>query len=428
MKYKFIKNLGNGSYGEVFLAESREKELYAIKKFPLYDKSSYASFKNEIKILKKIKHKNLVKIYDHFKNRSYIYLVMEYAPLGDLDNYIRSLRKKGKILSDNTLDNIISQVTEGIDHLHVNNIIHRDIKTSNILVFNENLFKITDFGVSKNLEMNNYAYTNIGTPYYMAPEIICGKPYTFSVDYWALGCMIYKLITNKYPFEAHNIGALILKIKRGHFNIYSLPIKYKELVIKLLKNEIYYRGNKKDILKFLKKLAIDDYKEEINDPPKKIYYIKKKVERNYIYQNSKNEVLKPINKEVLKPINKEVLKPINKEVLKPINKDVVKPTCYGFKINEKIKNKHNDRYYLYNLQKNELPPLKDNLIKPKIDCWNYDLLNKERKKFINKKKEKLPPIHLKDIHNIKTKDMPMKNNKKDFIKFNRQNIVLMHKR
>lgn len=398
MKYKFIKNVGNGSYGEVFLAKSKEEELYAIKKFPLYDKSSYSSFKNEIKILKKINHKNLVKIYDHFKDRSYIYLVMEYAPLGDLDNYIRSLRKQGKILSENTLDNIISQVTEGIDYLHVNNIIHRDIKTSNILVFNENLFKITDFGVSKNLEMNNYAYTNIGTPYYMAPEIICGKPYTYSVDYWALGCMIYKLLTNKYPFEAHNIGSLILKIKRGHFNVYSLPIKYKELVIKLLKNEIYHRGNKKDVLKFLKKLAIEDSKNEVIIPPQKLYAIKRKVERNFIYES--------------KLAKKQFLKPIDKE----------------FKIKENIKNINNDRYDLCNLEKRELPPIKDKVIKPKINCWNYDLLKKERKNLLKKKKEKLPPIHLKDIHNIKTKDMPMKNNKKDFIKFNRQNIILMHKR
>ena len=106
----------------------------------------------------------------------------------------------------------------GLEYCHEKQIIHRDIKTSNILVFEKNLFKITDFGISKCMDSNRFAYTNIGTPYYMAPEIVCGQPYDFSVDYWALGCMIYKLLTKKYPFEARNIGALVLRIKRGMYN------------------------------------------------------------------------------------------------------------------------------------------------------------------------------------------------------------------
>ena len=366
MKYKFLKNLGNGSYGEVFLAEDKEKKTFAIKKFPLYDKSSYASFKNEIKILKKIHHKNLVKIYDHFKNRSYIYLVMEYAPLGDLDNYIRSLKKQNKILSTNTVDNIISQVTEGIDYLHNNNIIHRDIKTTNILVFNDNLFKITDFGVSKNLEKNNFAYTNIGTPYYMAPEIICGKPYNYSVDYWALGCMIYKLLTNKYPFEAHNIGGLILKIKKGNFNLYKLPSKYRELVRKLLKNEIHYRGDKNDVFKFLKDSVLDDDHCELIP--------RKRVELKNLPSINNNIIPPPIYKE---PDVFKVNKP-NIKILNPINQ----------KIKEPIINKHNDRYYLYKIKKRNLPPIKDdcdNLIKPKVDCWNYNKIKKDKERGLKKK-------------------------------------------
>ena len=166
MKYKFIKNLGKGSYGDVYLAKKHDDQMnVAIKKFPIYDKNSYLSFKNEIKILKKIKHKNLVKIYDYYKDSRNIYLVMEYAPLGDLDNYTRSLYNKQKYIDDNFVDNVLSQVTEGIHYLHKNKIIHRDIKTSNILVFENNLFKITDFGISKSLDYHNFAYTNIGTPY-----------------------------------------------------------------------------------------------------------------------------------------------------------------------------------------------------------------------------------------------------------------------
>ena len=413
MKYKFIKNLGSGSYGQVVLAEDRNKELFAVKKFPLYDKSSYLSFKNEIKILKKIKHKNLIKIFDYYKDRSFIYLVMEYAPYGDLDNYIRSLKNKGKLISNNTIDNIISQVTEGIDYLHINNIIHRDIKTSNILVFNENLFKITDFGVSKSLEQNKYAYTNIGTPYYMAPEIICGKPYNYSVDYWALGCMIYKLLCNKYPFEARNIGALILKIKRGYFNLNEIPIKYRNLISKLLKTNIYDRGDKKDVIKFLKSLVVNNIED-------KVPYENKLVERvtPKIKNNISPNLLYKIEQHKLKQIDQHKLKPIDQHKLKPIE---YKISDFNSKYNypEKIE------------KKQDLPPInykikQDILIKPKVDCWNIGKIRKEKERLLNKKK--LPPIHLKDIHNIKTRDIPKKNKKKDFIKFNRENIILMHKR
>ena len=383
MKYKFKKNLGNGSYGEVILAEDINKNSFAIKKFPLRDKSSYASFKNEVKILKRIKHKNLIKIYDYYKDRSYIYLVMEYAPLGDLDNYIRCLQKKGKIISQNTIDNIISQVTEGIDYLHCNNIIHRDIKTSNILVFNDNLFKITDFGISKNIANAHFAYTNIGTPYYMAPEIFSGRPYTYSVDYWALGCMIYKLLTDKYPFEALNIGALVLKIKKGKVNLNKLPYRYRELLSKLLTSQTRLRGNKKDVFTFLKNSIINNKQKENS--------------------NKKEIILPKINQNLISNIH-------NKK-----------------NIYKKLEN--NDFYQKVEKEKSNkviLPPLYLNNVKPKIDCWNLHKIKKEKKLML--KKKKLPPIHLKDIHKVKSKEIPMKNNKKDFIRFNRENIILMHKR
>ena len=141
----------------------------AIKKFQLRDKQAYLSFKNEIKIFKKIKSDYLVQILDYYKDSRYIYLVMEYAEKGDLEEYIRSSYKKNNRIDKKFLDTVIYQITEGLNVLHKNNIIHRDIKSSNILVFNNNLVKITDFGVSKLLENKNlFANTSIGTPYYVS--------------------------------------------------------------------------------------------------------------------------------------------------------------------------------------------------------------------------------------------------------------------
>jgi len=254
MGYKFIKLLGKGSYGSVYLAKNESSQstndYVAIKKFSIRDKTSYTSFKNELKIFKKIESEYLIKILDYYKDSDYIYLVMEYAPHGDLEDYIRSFYSKRKKIDTKFVDTIIYQVSEGLKVLHKNNIIHRDIKTSNILIFNRNLIKITDFGISKILENNLFAKSSIGTPYYMSPEIIRGIPYDFSVDFWALGCLIYKVLTNYYPFEASNMALLISKIKSGKYNLSIIPNKYKMIVSKLI-NENLNRGTKKDINNFI---------------------------------------------------------------------------------------------------------------------------------------------------------------------------------
>ena len=254
MGYKFIKLLGKGSYGSVYLAKNKSSQsandYVAIKKFSIRDKTSYTSFKNELKIFKKIESEYLVKILDYYKDSDYIYLVMEYAPHGDLEEYIRSFYSKRKKIDTKFVDTIIYQVSEGLKVLHKNNIIHRDIKTANILVFNKNLIKITDFGISKILENNLLAKSNIGTPYYMSPEIIRGIPYDFSVDFWAFGCLIYKVLTNYYPFEASDMASLMYKIKSGKYNLSIIPDKYKMIVSKLINKNIN-RGSKKDINNFI---------------------------------------------------------------------------------------------------------------------------------------------------------------------------------
>ena len=292
MGYKFIKLLGKGSYGTVYLAKNESSQstndYVAIKKFSIRDKTSYSSFKNELQIFKKIESDYLIKILDYYKDSDYIYLVMEYAPHGDLEEYIRSFYSKRKKINTKFVDTIIYQVSEGLKVLHKNNIIHRDIKTSNILVFNKNLIKITDFGISKILDNNALAKSSIGTPYYMSPEIIKGIPYDFSVDFWALGCLIYKVLTNYYPFEASNMPLLIAKIKSGKYNLSIIPTKYKRIVSKLI-NENLNRGTKKDINNFIMSNCNTFVKmNDIN-----IYDSSQVIDVNYLNTNKK--LLPPLN-------------------------------------------------------------------------------------------------------------------------------------
>lgn len=103
----------------------------------------------------------------------------------------------------------------GLEHIHKNKILHRDIKTLNIFLNKNETVKIGDLGVAKALNTNDFARTMVGTPFYLSPELCEEKPYNEKSDIWALGCLLYELCTFKHPFEATNQASLILKIIRG---------------------------------------------------------------------------------------------------------------------------------------------------------------------------------------------------------------------
>ena len=399
--YKILKTLGQGSFGSVFLAQNLNSQSHsdyvAIKRFYMYDKKSFESFKNEIKIIKKIKSDYLVKVFDYYKDSQYMYMVMEYAPKGDLEGYIRSFYKNNKKIDLKFIDTMIYQITEGINILHKNNIIHRDIKLPNILVFKDNLVKITDFGVSKLLEKENMlANTAIGTPYYMSPEIIKGNPYNFSVDFWALGCLIYKSLTNKYPFESNSITGLCRKIINGKYDLSIIPFKYKKIIKKLLEID-KNRVDEKDVFKFiLSNSNTFINKEKILDPVKKKIY---ELTKNYNISDKKLEPIKNNHKPVLKEINEisKKLEPLNKNYLKKLNE-----------IDSKFPEFKNN---------NKLEPIKDYKIRYKKDKRYNKISDYDNNRYPNYNHKKLEPI----------KDYKERY-KKDFVKFNINNIKNIEKR
>ena len=113
----------------------------------------------------------------------------------------------------------------GLEYLHKNKVLHRDIKTLNMFLSKEEDIRIGDLGVAKVLEdTTNFAHTMVGTPYYLSPEMCEQKPYNEKSDIWALGCIMYELATYKHPFDATNQGALILRILKGRFT--PIPTTY----------------------------------------------------------------------------------------------------------------------------------------------------------------------------------------------------------
>ena len=167
----------------------------------------------------------------------------------------------------------------GIQYLHANRILHRDIKTINMFLTKNDNIKIGDLGVARELnQTHNMAHTVVGTPYYLSPELCEEKPYNNKSDIWSLGCVLYELATLSHPFEAQNQGALILKILRGKYNkipaIYSLSLQ--EMIDNLLIKDYRKRPDIDEILNSpvmierMKKLQIEcPTSESLKIAPKK---------------------------------------------------------------------------------------------------------------------------------------------------------------
>ena len=196
--YTIIKELGKGGYGKVYqVLNKKEKKYYALKKISLEDISEeeMANIENEAKILSRINNDHIVKYYYSYKDNNSFNILMEYCEGLDLKNFINKHKKKKESIKEQVIFNFVLDICYGLKQIHKMNLIHRDLKPENIFIYNNNI-KIGDFGISKQLDMNNkYAKTVIGTYNYMAPEMIKGEKYNEKIDIWALGCIIYELLS-----------------------------------------------------------------------------------------------------------------------------------------------------------------------------------------------------------------------------------------
>lgn len=160
---------------------------------------------------------------------------MEYCEEGDLHFHIqRQLLQKAKFL-EKTILNWLLQMLMALEHIHRSQIVHRDIKSSNIFLTSCGSIKIGDFGIAKVLTQTiQTTNTLVGTPNYLSPEVCENKPYTYKTDIWALGCVLYELCTLKVPFQATNLMELLIKISKD--DIEPIPRVYSMDLSKLLKS------------------------------------------------------------------------------------------------------------------------------------------------------------------------------------------------
>ena len=239
--FELISKLGEGSYSTVYKVRRKaDLKMYALKKVKLKNLSEKEKQNalNEIRILASIKSDHIIAYKEAFieEKEKILCLVTEFANKGDLFQKITYFKQMQKSFEEKDILNIFIQILQGLKCLHDHNILHRDLKSANIFLFNNNLAKIGDLNVSK-VTKNGIGHTQTGTPYYASPEVWNDESYTNKSDIWSLGCVLYEMICLTPPFKAESMDGLYHKIIKGKYN--KIPEKYsKELneILKLLFN------------------------------------------------------------------------------------------------------------------------------------------------------------------------------------------------
>lgn len=230
-KYEKIRVVGRGAYGIVYLCcRLNDKKLVIIKQIPVEQmtKDERQTALNEVKVLSMLNNPFIIKYYENFLEDKALMIVMEYAEGGTLFELLQS--RNGQLLDEEVILHYFAQMLLSLQHVDSKQILHRDLKTQNILLDKKKqIVKIGDFGISKVLSSKSKAYTVVGTPCYLSPELCSGMPYNQKSDIWALGCVLYEMVTLKRAFEASNLHALIIKIVGGTFepiaDVYSEDLR-----------------------------------------------------------------------------------------------------------------------------------------------------------------------------------------------------------
>ena len=169
---------------------------------------------------------------------------------GDLAKKVSAQR--GTYFSESQIIDWFTQICLALKHVHDRKVLHRDLKCQNIFLTKTNIIKLGDFGIARVLSSTREnARTMVGTPYYLSPEIINGKAYSFKSDIWSLGVVLYELCALKPPFDASSLPFLAMKIVKGQYNpipsVYSKDLK--NLVASLLQLDPNKRPTTNQILK-----------------------------------------------------------------------------------------------------------------------------------------------------------------------------------
>jgi serine/threonine protein kinase len=270
--YKLKNYIGSGSFGRVYCVLNEHNEQFAMKEinWTRLSNNERLNLVSEISLQKCSYSPQIIKYYDSYIQDEYLYIISEYATQGDLVSYITQFPHK---LTDSFIANTIIHIAIGLSYLHKHNIVHRDIKPTNIFIKEEGTAVIGDLGVSKFFPKSNLLNSLNGSPLCMSPEMCSGTGYNEKTDIWSLGCVLYYLLKGIYPYTGENILQLYYRIMNGSYEPVEDKIphyrEWNELLSKLLDKNPFSRSRASIICQepFLVGIStwrIDDIQRRIN--------------------------------------------------------------------------------------------------------------------------------------------------------------------
>ena len=238
-RYQIIRTIGEGGMANVYLAHDlildRDVAVKILRGDLSDDEKFVRRFQREAIAASSLSHPNIVEMYDVGEDDGKYYIVMEYVEGKTLKNLIK---KRGGLTLPEVID-IMTQLTSAISCAHDSNIIHRDIKPQNVLIKEDGLVKITDFGIAMALNSNELTQTNsvMGSVHYLPPEQANGKGATVKSDIYSLGIVMFELLTGQLPFKGDNAVEIAIKQMKNQIpsvcNINSLiPQSVENVILK----------------------------------------------------------------------------------------------------------------------------------------------------------------------------------------------------
>ncbi|KAK6089976.1 hypothetical protein P3W45_001022 [Vairimorpha bombi] len=199
--FELGKPLGRGKFGDVWMAREKSKgyivALKIIKRSSILTKETAKQIRREIEIHRRLKHKNILRMYGYFYDSERLYLILEYAGKGE---FFKLLNENNGKFSEKYTSIYIKQLIDGLIYMHNNDVIHRDIKPENLLLGSDDQLKLADFGwaVKNNDKMR---LTFCGTLEYLSPEMLNNQIHDHNIDIWCLGVLTYEFLVGKPPFD-----------------------------------------------------------------------------------------------------------------------------------------------------------------------------------------------------------------------------------